>query len=83
MTEHIGRYAPFMADAASQGYVVCGYDNLGHGKTANTKEELGFIAYRDGWGYFGTGCFSFFRRKSGDKMMRPFPTFSWDIAWVR
>lgn len=59
MTEHIGRYAPFMAYAASQGYVVCGYDNLGHGKTANTKEELGFIAYRDGWEYLVQDVFRF------------------------
>lgn len=49
MTEHIARYEAFMRDMASDGYVVFGYDNLGHGYTANDESELGFIAHKDGW----------------------------------
>ena len=50
MTEYIGRYEPLLALIASAGFVACGFDNLGHGKTAS-KEELGFIAEKDGYKY--------------------------------
>ena len=49
MTEHIGRYDRIMTALAENGYVCCGYDNLGHGYTANSKDELGFIAHDRGW----------------------------------
>ncbi len=51
MTEHIGRYHTFMAKMASRGYMVFGFDNLGHGHTVNYKRELGFIARKKGWDY--------------------------------
>ena len=31
MTEYIGRYDKFMSEMAEAGYIVCGYDHLGHG----------------------------------------------------
>ena len=37
MTEHIGRYDKFMSEMAEQGYICFGYDNLGHGYTADEK----------------------------------------------
>ena len=43
MTEHIRRYEAFMAEMAAQGYVCFGFDNLGHGYTANDKSELGYL----------------------------------------
>ena len=49
MTEHIGRYDTFLKEMAESGYVVVAYDNLGHGKTAKDKSELGFIAKKNGW----------------------------------
>ena len=49
MTEHIARYDRFMRDMASEGYICFGYDNLGHGHTANNDSELGYIAKKDGW----------------------------------
>ena len=49
MTEHIGRYDSFLTDMAKCGYIACGYDNLGHGYTANDDSELGYIADKDGW----------------------------------
>ncbi|MBO4220685.1 MAG: alpha/beta fold hydrolase [Clostridia bacterium] len=48
MCEHIGRYSRFMTDIAAEGMICFGFDNLGHGKTAE-KEDLGFIAEKDGW----------------------------------
>lgn len=49
MTEYIGRYDGFMRAIAQAGYVVFGYDHLGHGMTAANESELGFIAPKDGW----------------------------------
>lgn len=51
MIEHIGRYDGFMRNLAENGYLAFGYDNLGHGHTANDRSELGFIAHTDGWKY--------------------------------
>ena len=47
MTEHIARYDIFMRALAAAGYLVFGYDHLGHGDTAGAGEH-GFIASRDG-----------------------------------
>ncbi len=49
MTEHIGRYDPFLRDACATGWLVCGYDNLGHGHTARDASELGYIARKKGY----------------------------------
>lgn len=49
MTEYIGRYDQFMRKMASAGYIVCGYDHLGHGQTVNDPSELGYIAKKRGW----------------------------------
>ena len=48
MTEHISRYDKFMREIAAAGYICFGYDNLGHGFTARDKDELGFIAEKNG-----------------------------------
>ncbi len=48
MTEHIARYDTFMREMTEAGYLVCGYDHLGHGNTVNHPSELGFIAEQDG-----------------------------------
>ena len=49
MTEHIGRYDRIMSDISERGYLCFGYDNLGHGYTAQDKSELGYIAKKNGW----------------------------------
>lgn len=46
MQEHSGRYADFARHLAHQGFAVLTYDHLGHGKTAKTKEELGFFTLK-------------------------------------
>lgn len=48
MTEHIGRYDFLMQFYAEQGYIVAGYDNLGHGRTVR-RSDLGFIAPKKGY----------------------------------
>lgn len=54
MTEHIARYDLFMREIASTGRICFGYDNLGHGRTAKDKTELGYIAKKDGWKYLAS-----------------------------
>ncbi len=49
MTEHIARYDKIMSDLSKLGYIAFGYDNLGHGYTAKSKSELGFIAEKNGY----------------------------------
>lgn len=51
MTEYIDRYDHLLSFLADNGYVAFGYDHLGHGKTAQNDDELGFIAHKDGWKY--------------------------------
>lgn len=51
MTEYIDRYDHLFSFLADNGYVSFGYDHLGHGKTAENDNELGFIAHKDGWKY--------------------------------
>lgn len=48
MAEHMGRYHEFMRELAQHGYVACGIDQLGHGRSAKT-DQFGFFAERDGW----------------------------------
>ena len=49
MTEHIGRYDRFMTFLANNGYIACGHDHLGHGKTARNKSEYGYFADKNGY----------------------------------
>jgi alpha-beta hydrolase superfamily lysophospholipase len=43
MAEHHKRYADFAQYLARQGFAVLAYDQLGHGRTAQTPAELGFF----------------------------------------
>lgn len=48
VAEHIGRYDDFARFLAENGFIVCGNDHLGHGKSAMSEEEIGFFAEEDG-----------------------------------
>lgn len=48
MAEYIERYDEFARYLASEGILVVGNDHLGHGKTANSEEELGYFCEQDG-----------------------------------
>lgn len=67
MTEYIGRYNELLSAVAAAGYIACGFDNLGHGKTAS-EYELGFIAERDGYKYLVDDAIRF-----GDSVKSDFP----------
>lgn len=61
MTEHIGRYQEFMEKMATNGYLTFGFDNLGHGYTVNSKEELGYIAKKGGYKLLLNDVFRFYQ----------------------
>ena len=47
LSEHIDRYDEFARFLASDGFVVCGNDHIGHGKSASTFDELGDFGAED------------------------------------
>lgn len=50
MCEYISRYTEFAEYMAAQGYVVCGNDHIGHGKTSDSEQGVdGYFASQDGW----------------------------------
>ncbi|MBR5545095.1 MAG: alpha/beta fold hydrolase, partial [Clostridia bacterium] len=48
MAEHIARYDEFARFLASNGFVVCGNDHLGHGKSIECRAEIGFMGEENG-----------------------------------
>lgn len=48
MAEHVGRYEPFAEFLVNSGFVVCGEDHVGHGRTAPSPEDLGHMPLRGG-----------------------------------
>lgn len=49
MAEYAYRYAPFAEKLAKMGIAVCAEDHLGHGKTTQTAEDLGYMADTKGY----------------------------------
>ncbi len=50
--EHIARYNDFAVFLAKNGYVVCGNDHIGHGKSVACEADLGFTAEKEGYRRF-------------------------------
>ncbi len=48
ISEHIDRYDEFARFLAKEGYIVCGNDHLGHGKSVDSCDGFGFFAEEDG-----------------------------------
>ena len=48
MQEFIDRYDGFAEFLCSKGYLVTGNDHLGHGKSVNSDDDLGYFAEKDG-----------------------------------
>lgn len=46
MAEHSGRYADFAQFLADHGIAVVTYDQLGHGQTVKSADELGFFGHK-------------------------------------
>ncbi|MCD2503073.1 alpha/beta hydrolase [Clostridium sp. NSJ-145] len=49
MTENVLRYDEFAKYLNNKGFIVYGHDHRGHGLTAKSKEELGYIADNEGF----------------------------------
>lgn len=49
MQEHIGRYRRFFGFLAEQGFVVCGHDHIGHGRSCPDPELFGFFGESEGY----------------------------------
>lgn len=48
MAEHIARYDEFARFLASNGFVVCGNDHLGHGKSIDERSQIGYMGEENG-----------------------------------
>lgn len=48
MAEHIERYDDFASHLARQGYVVCGHDHIGHGKSVDDPASWGCLPAQGG-----------------------------------
>ena len=48
MSEHIERYDDFACFLAGHGFIVCGNDHLGHGKSVNSLDDLGYMDDKNG-----------------------------------
>lgn len=48
MAEHIARYDDFARFLASNGFVVCGNDHLGHGKSITERSQIGYMGDYNG-----------------------------------
>lgn len=49
MAEHIARYDAFARWMCQRNVAVIGHSHLGHGLTAQSADDLGFIAPKNGW----------------------------------
>lgn len=49
ISEYVERYDRFARFLAGQGFVVCGEDHLGHGRTGEADGEFGYFAESQGW----------------------------------
>lgn len=47
LSEHIGRYDEFARYLVTLGFIVCGNDHLGHGKSVECPDDLGFVCEGD------------------------------------
>ena len=66
IAEHMGRYDHFARYLNAHGYVVCGEDHLGHGKTGEAAGQFGFFARHDGWGLVTQNVHTF-RQQMGQR----------------
>ncbi len=48
MCEYVDRYDEVARKLCEQGFVVCGNDHLGHGRSVDSNDELGYFAEQDG-----------------------------------
>ena len=66
IAEHMGRYDHFARYLNAHGYVVCGEDHLGHGKTGEAAGQFGYFARHNGWGLVTQNVHTF-RQQMGQR----------------
>ncbi len=49
VSEYCARYDAFMRALAENGYIAVASDHLGHGRSVNSPDELGWFADKNGW----------------------------------
>ncbi len=49
VAEYVERYEAFARYLTRQGYAVCGEDHLGHGRTGQQGERMGYFGTEHGW----------------------------------
>jgi alpha-beta hydrolase superfamily lysophospholipase len=47
MCEYIERYLPFIEYLTTKGFAIVGHDQLGHGQSINSEEDLGYVGEPD------------------------------------
>ena len=52
MCEYMERYEHFAEYLCNKGMVVCGYDMRGHGRSAKTRDDLGWFGAKKGYDWF-------------------------------
>ena len=68
MTENVLRYDEFAEYLNDKGFIVYGHDHRGHGLTARTKEDLGYISDNEGFDWL-------------NKRIKGYQFIYLDIAW--
>lgn len=57
MREHMGRYDDFAAFLCTQGYAVCGHDQMGHGRSGNSESAFGYFGEKNGTKMLVRDCY--------------------------
>ncbi|MGE0103832.1 MAG: alpha/beta fold hydrolase [Blastocatellales bacterium] len=75
LAEHGGRYEEFAEALTDEGYIVCANDHRGHGRTAQSQNDLGFFSDKDGWELAISDLAAICRAEKADHPGLPFILF--------
>lgn len=75
MTENVLRYDEFAKYLNSKGFIVYGHDHRGHGLTAKTKEDLGYIADNEGFDWLVKDLYELIMKVKDDNKGLPIYLF--------
>lgn len=75
MTENILRYDEFAEFLNNKGFIVYGHDHRGHGLTAKTKEDLGYIADNEGFDWMVRDLYELMMKVKDDNKGLPIYLF--------
>lgn len=75
MTENVLRYDEFANHLNNEGFIVYGHDHRGHGLTAKTKDELGYIADNEGFNWLVRDLYEIIKNVKEDNKGLPIYLF--------